>query len=478
VEAEQELLEIFAGGLVEGAEGFIEEDDFGFHDEGLGEGHALSHAAGEFVGIELEGVAEFDALEHVSGFGEVLAAEASPGGPAEEAMGEGGLVEHEADGDILLGGEERVEGVVLVDDAAIAAGAGDWGALGAGAVADEDIALVGEVGTDDGAEEGRLAAAAGADEGEELAARDLEIDVMEDADLAEGMADGAAVEGEAHGGLFAAAVPGAEPELEPAEEGVHGEAEGGEEGEVGIDDGHIKEFGLEADAVAEADIADDHFGGDEVDHGGADDEAEDVEEFGEDLREDDGDDDFGMGGAERIAFILEFVGELFDGEVDGLGEGGEDAEGDHGDVHFLAGADDDEEDGEGGGGWDLGEQGEGWLEEGLDGAEATHGHAEEEAGGGADAYAEEVAGGGGFSVDDDPAFTGAWVDGKGLVDALTELGPGGDGGIVGVLLVLAVGQPGVSEDQEGQGQDAEQDGDGFPDGPADHGGCGWGAILF
>ena len=59
----------FAEGGVEGGEGFVEEEEFGFDDEGAGEGGALFFTAGEISGEAVAFFLEADEIEHFFHFG-------------------------------------------------------------------------------------------------------------------------------------------------------------------------------------------------------------------------------------------------------------------------------------------------------------------------------------------------------------------------------------------------------------------------
>jgi len=157
-EAQDFILHAHAGEGVEGAEGFIEEEDFGVVDKGAGEGDALGHAAGELVGIRGGELFEADEAHEVVDFAAFF---------AEDAAGD------EAGFDVGADGEPGEEVRILEDEAAFGAGAED------GFGADEEFAGVGCVEAGDEAEEGGFAAAARADEGDEFAGGDGEGGVVE-----------------------------------------------------------------------------------------------------------------------------------------------------------------------------------------------------------------------------------------------------------------------------------------------------------
>jgi hypothetical protein len=161
-------LHLLAQLLVEGPERFVEEEDAGFEDQGAGEGNALALSAGEFVGIA---VLEAGEAHEVEGGGDEVA-----------VFTAGELRVAEAEGDVALDGQVRDEGVVLEDEVDGATVGGEGGDV---LVFDDDVAGVAVLEAGDHAEEGGLAAAAGAQEGEELAAADVERDVVGGGDVAE-----------------------------------------------------------------------------------------------------------------------------------------------------------------------------------------------------------------------------------------------------------------------------------------------------
>lgn len=113
MDAHDFVLKVRAGECVEGAEGFVEEEDFGLHGEGAGDADALFHAAGDFGGEFFERVAHVDEFE-------VLLRPFA-------ALGAGfGAPEDFFDGeiDVFVNGEPGEQGVVLEDDGAVGAGGG------------------------------------------------------------------------------------------------------------------------------------------------------------------------------------------------------------------------------------------------------------------------------------------------------------------------------------------------------------------
>lgn len=172
VDVEEEVLHFNASEGIEGAEGFVEEEDAGGAGEGSGEGGSLCHAAGDFAGAVVavggepdeveEGVDCFLAFCGGGAFGEADGDIFFDGAPGEEA----GFLEADCDAGI-----EAVDGVAVNAD-----GAGGGGAEACG-----------------GTEEGGFAAAGGADDGDNFAGGCGEGDVVQDGAFAvffgEGFAD-------------------------------------------------------------------------------------------------------------------------------------------------------------------------------------------------------------------------------------------------------------------------------------------------
>lgn len=163
-EGAEVVVEAVSSELVEGAEGFVEEEEARICDEGAGEGGAHSHAAGELGGIAEDGVFEADVGE---GFAGDLAA--FGGGEAGELEGEGDVIEDAA---------PREEVSILEDE-------GDGGARGVLRVGGGlDGSEGGAVEAGDKAEESGFAAAGGAEEGDEGSFGDVEVDAADGGDAA------------------------------------------------------------------------------------------------------------------------------------------------------------------------------------------------------------------------------------------------------------------------------------------------------
>src|SRR5438128_2255554 len=56
----QQAVHVFSNARIEGAEGFVEQQHAGFHDQRLGDGQPLLHAAGELRRVLFQRVAEAD----------------------------------------------------------------------------------------------------------------------------------------------------------------------------------------------------------------------------------------------------------------------------------------------------------------------------------------------------------------------------------------------------------------------------------
>jgi hypothetical protein len=151
---------LFAALGVEGGEGLVEEEDFGFEDNGAGESDALALAAGELAGATVLFAGEADEVE----------------GTLDAAVDVFGAVAAESELDVFAGGEVGEEGVALEDGADVP--------LVRFAVVDdlaveEDVAGVGGFEAGDEAEGGGLATPGGSDEGEKTAFRDREGDPVD-----------------------------------------------------------------------------------------------------------------------------------------------------------------------------------------------------------------------------------------------------------------------------------------------------------
>ena len=156
-DAEQELLHREAGLGVERAEGFVHQEDAGFHHQGAGDADALFHAARKLIGEGGFEVLQADAGEGLAGDGVAFGAR-----EAFEAGGEGDVLEH---------GEPGEEGGFLEHHGAVGTGFGD----GVAEDADGSGGDLLEPGED--VEQGGFAAAGGAEKDGELAVGDGEVDV-------------------------------------------------------------------------------------------------------------------------------------------------------------------------------------------------------------------------------------------------------------------------------------------------------------
>ena len=158
------LLELFPGLGIQRREWFIHEQDVGFVREAPGDGNALLHAAGEFMGIPVLEAGQAHELQIVAGLvGTFLAAQAAP-------VAAGSL---EAEGDVGGRGAPREECVLLKDDGTVAAGSGHLLAV------HQNLAGVrpGEPGKE--VQEGGLAGAARTDQSDELARGDVQGDALQ-----------------------------------------------------------------------------------------------------------------------------------------------------------------------------------------------------------------------------------------------------------------------------------------------------------
>ena len=159
------VLEFGADEWVEGAERFVEEEDFGVEDEGAHEGDALSLAAGELA---------WELAEHVGGevdhVGEFVDAVLDVGSRPAGAFG--------GESDVVEGGEVWEESAGLDG---VAEALSEGAEVGGGEVlsVDEDAAGGWFDESDEESEEGGLAAAGGSDECAGGGALDVDGDAVE-----------------------------------------------------------------------------------------------------------------------------------------------------------------------------------------------------------------------------------------------------------------------------------------------------------
>ncbi len=171
LEVAQQVDDLRLHGDVERADGFVADDEFGFHGEGAGDADALALAAAEFVGITpgVRGV-QPDGLEQ---FGDALLAGGFASG---ERMNIQRLADDLLDGHARI---ERPEGVLKNHLKLPATGAQGIAGHAGDVLAVQPDGAGGGVGEPhDGAAEGGLAAAAFADQTEGLAGREAEGDAV------------------------------------------------------------------------------------------------------------------------------------------------------------------------------------------------------------------------------------------------------------------------------------------------------------
>src|SRR6185436_9504289 len=159
---------------IEGAQRLVEQQHLGQVDQRPRQRHPLLHAAGELRRPALRLPGEPDPLQ--------LRRDPLPYLILRHALA------LQAEGDVVLDAEVGEEGVALEDRvrrAAMGRLAGDVDAL------DADLALAGPLEAGDHPQRGRLAAAAGAQQREELAARQLEAEVVDGQERVEALADSA-----------------------------------------------------------------------------------------------------------------------------------------------------------------------------------------------------------------------------------------------------------------------------------------------
>ena len=157
---------------IEGAEGFVEEEDLGFANDGSGERDSLTLTAGHLGGLAIDKGFQGGHLDHaVDAFFDFR----------------GGNPFHpKTEGDVLVDGEVGEKGVALKDLIHIPAVGGIPSHI---ASIDQDLAGSGGVKSTDKSKAGRLAATGGAKKGHELTGLDLEVGTLEGFEGAEAFGD-------------------------------------------------------------------------------------------------------------------------------------------------------------------------------------------------------------------------------------------------------------------------------------------------
>ena len=167
----EEIEDLGLDGDVEGAGGFVADDDAGAQDQGAGDGDALALAAAELVGV---------AVGHVGG--EADAAEDGEDAVIHVALALGAQGEGDDVADALAGVER---GVGVLEDRLDQAGAGATVERVEALTGDGDAAAVGWDQAEDQAGQGALAAAALADNAHDAAFSDGQVDAVDGLDRAE-----------------------------------------------------------------------------------------------------------------------------------------------------------------------------------------------------------------------------------------------------------------------------------------------------
>ena len=191
-EGGDELHDLLAAVTVEGAGGFVADEEGRAVHEGAGDGDALLLAAGEFAWALALAALQANRGEHGAGAGLGFA--------------EGLALDEERNGDIFPDAERGHEVELLENEAHVAAPEAGEGGLAEGTetvAEDVDFARIGRERAGENGEEGGLAAAGGADEEGELVCEDVDVDAAEGLHGgvagAEGLRDAAAADG-LHGG--------------------------------------------------------------------------------------------------------------------------------------------------------------------------------------------------------------------------------------------------------------------------------------
>ncbi|MOA07159.1 hypothetical protein D3C78_1268420 [compost metagenome] len=190
VQARQPAAQLLAHLGVEGAEGFVEQQDLRLHRQGASQGDALALAAGKLFRVA---VGEPVQLHHVQQLvdllGDLLLGRALALGL--HAQAEGNVVEH---------GHVAEQGVVLEHEADVAVA---HVVLGDVLAVEHDAAHVRGFQAGDDPQQGGLAAAGRAEQRHQLAAVDIQVDLVERLEGVEVLADVA--DFNAHGGYSSSA---------------------------------------------------------------------------------------------------------------------------------------------------------------------------------------------------------------------------------------------------------------------------------
>jgi hypothetical protein len=171
VQPPQPGAELLAHARVECPEGLVEEQHLGLHRERPRQGHALALAAGELRGVALGEAVEMHERQQLL----------HPGGD----LGLRALANLQAEGDVVGHSHVLEGGVVLEDEAHVAALGGQRGGVLAG---DQHPALVGLLEPRDHTQEGRLPAPARPQEGRERPLGDVHRHVLDGGEVAEALA--------------------------------------------------------------------------------------------------------------------------------------------------------------------------------------------------------------------------------------------------------------------------------------------------
>ena len=157
----QLLLQIAAGDCIEGAEGFIQQQQPGANGQGAGDGHPLLHAAGELTGVLIGGMAEAHQLNALF---DALA-----------LLGSRGAAHHvvHRQGDVLAHGLPRQQRIVLEHHHPLGTGISHLASI------HQDAAAAGLGEASHQVEQCGFAATRVADQRDKFTLADAEVDVLE-----------------------------------------------------------------------------------------------------------------------------------------------------------------------------------------------------------------------------------------------------------------------------------------------------------
>ncbi|MNF85959.1 hypothetical protein D3C84_683790 [compost metagenome] len=165
---QEQGVHVFADARIEGAEGFVEQQHPRPHDQRLGDGQSLLHAAGELRRVLVQRMAEADFVQQHRGLFAGLFFRA-----AEQASEQGRTRQFEAEGDVVQHAQVREHRVALEHHATAGVRF-----TGQGLAVEQDLAATGAFLAEQQAQEGRFAATGRTHQGAELTLVDVQVEAF------------------------------------------------------------------------------------------------------------------------------------------------------------------------------------------------------------------------------------------------------------------------------------------------------------